>query len=240
MKPQDLLYEDQLPGGTHWSLTIPRGRALRLVDIEGGGNVAMLFYNPRNLLERYNAPDTLKCQHIFRITQGACLYSDMARIFCSVIEDSAGWHDTVCGTLGEAETTARWGRLRYGDARNDRIQNGYDSFLIEAAKYGMGQRDLGANINWFSKVTSDVEGRLSFDATQLPPGRSVTLRFEMDTLVLLHTCPHPLNLAPIYPRKPILYQLLRADPVADDDPCRNACPENIRGFINNNLYHLGG
>ena len=48
----------------------------------------MLFYNPDNLLERYNAPDTLKCQHTFKLTRGNCLYSDMGRVFCSIVEDT--------------------------------------------------------------------------------------------------------------------------------------------------------
>ena len=50
----------------------------------------MLLYNPQDKLERYNAPDTLKCQHTFKLTRGHCLYSDMGRIFCSIIEDSLG------------------------------------------------------------------------------------------------------------------------------------------------------
>ena len=31
----------------------------------------MLLYNPQDKLERYNAPDTLKCQHSFKLTQGS-------------------------------------------------------------------------------------------------------------------------------------------------------------------------
>ena len=31
------------------------------------------------------------------LTRGHCLYSDMGRIFCSIVADSTGWHDTVAG-----------------------------------------------------------------------------------------------------------------------------------------------
>jgi uncharacterized protein YcgI (DUF1989 family) len=62
----------------------------------------------------------------------------------------------------------------------------------------------------------------------------------MDTLVLFHTCPHPMNLAADYPRKPITYQIFQGQPVADDDPCLNSRPENRRGFANNHLHHLHG
>jgi len=56
------------------------------------------------------------------------------------------------------------------------------------------------------------------------------------TLVLLHTCPHPLNPTTDYPRKPIRYQFRKAAPVAADDLCRTSRPENARGFANTELY----
>jgi uncharacterized protein len=236
----DLLYQDQFDGGKHWSFTLRRGTVLRLIDREGGANVGMLFYNPANLLERYNAPDTLKCQHTFKLTAGHCLYSDMGRIFCSIVEDTASWHDTVCGNSTKAQVAEKWGRKSYQEYRNDWTQNGHDSFLVEAAKYGMGRRDLAANVNWFSKVRTEEDGALVFDETHARAGTHVDLRFEMDTLVLFHTCPHPMNPAAEYPRKGIAVELYRGEPVAEDDFCLNSRPENGRGVANNQLYHLCG
>lgn len=234
----DVLYEDELPGAKHWSMVLKRGVALRLIDTEGGANVGMLFYNPVNPLERYNAPDTLKCQHTFKLTRGNCLYSDMGRIFCSIVEDSVGWHDTVCGNTTKAMVARKWGAKSYQDHRNGWTLNGHDSFLVEGGKYGLGRRDLAANVNWFSKAAVADDGTLSFDPANSKAGDHVTLRFEMDTLVLLHTCPHPLNPAAEYPRKPVTYQLLKAAPAAEDDYCRTFRPENGRGFENNRIYHL--
>jgi uncharacterized protein len=234
----DVVYEDTLPGGKHWSFTLKKGTLLRLIDVEGGANVGMLFYNPVNLLERYNVPDTLKSQQTFRLTRGHCLYSDMGRIFCSIVEDSLGWHDTVCGNTSKTMVAARWGEKSYQEARNDWQQNGHDSFLVEGGKYGLGKRDLAANVNWFSKVTVGDDGSISFDPNHSSAGATVALRFELDTLVLLHTCPHPLNPAAAYPRKPVTYRLEKAAPVAADDICKTHCPENGRGFENNRLYTL--
>jgi urea carboxylase-associated protein 2 len=234
-----LIASDTLPGGKHWSMTVRRNGRFKLTDIEGGANVGMLFYNPLNLLERYNAPDTLKCQHSFKLTQGHCLYSDMGRIFCSVVSDTSGWHDTVCGNTNKASVAERWGATDYQTERNDWRQNGYESFLVEAAKYGLGRRDLASNVNWFSKVVVADDGALALDASAAKAGASVELRFEMDTLVLFHTCPHPLNTSPIYPRKPVRYEILDGPPATQDDPNRLSAPENMRGFENNRIFHAG-
>ena len=238
MQP-DVLYEDVLPGGSHWSFLANPGVQLQLVDVEGGGNAAMLAYNPGNPLERLNLPDTLKCQHTFRLTRGHCLYSDMGRIFCSIVADDVGWHDAASGTCNADIVRRKWGERSYQEARNDYYRNGRDSFLVELGKYGLGRRDFAANVNWFSRVDAAEDGAMRFVAGHSKAGDSVTLRFEMPTLVVLHTCPHPLNGAAEYPRRPIGYRLGVAAPVAEDDPCRLSRVENGRGFMNNTLYALG-
>jgi urea carboxylase-associated protein 2 len=239
MRQNEILYTDQLAPACHWSLRMRRGTRLRLIDVDGGANVGMLFYNPENLLERYNAPDTLKCQHTFKLTRGVCLYSDMGRIFCSIVEDSVGWHETVCGNTTKAMVAKKWGERSYQDYRNEWQQNGYNSFLVELAKYGLGKRDMAANVNFFSKVEVSDDGDLRYVTDHSKAGDYVELRFEMDTLVLLHTCPHPLNPAREYPRKPIRYEIRQAAGMSEDDACLISREENRRGFENNRIYHLG-
>lgn len=238
------IYTTELPGNGHWSLEMRRGSLMKITDIQGGANLAMLFYNPRNLLERYNAPDTLKCQHTFKLQKGNCLYSDMGRIFASIIDEQSKnpdgcWHDTICGNSNADQIEKCWGKRNYQQDRNQWLQNGYDAFLVELAKYGLGRADMASNINWFSKVIADDAGNISLDKNTHPAGNSVTLRFEMDTLVLMHACPHPLNTEKEYPFKPVKIELGEADPIANDDYCKNFRPENQRGFQNNQLYYLG-
>lgn len=180
---KECLYEDEIPGGAHWSMLMRKGTVLRLIDQQGGANVGMLFYNPSNYLERYNAPDTLKCQHTFKLTKGHCLYSDMGRIFCSIIEDSVGWHDTVGANTTKNMVAEKWGKHSYQEYRNDWYLNGHDSFLVELAKYGMNARDMAANLNLFSKVAVDDEGNMFFSPDNSKAGDYIDLRFEMDTLV---------------------------------------------------------
>jgi len=235
-----VIHADTMKSGKHWSFNVRRNTRFRLTDVDGGANVAMLFYNPQNLTERYNAPDTLKCQHTFRLTTGHCLYSDMGRIFCSIVADTHGWHDTVCGNSNKAIVAKKWGEAPYQTHRNEWHQNGFDSFLVELAKYGMKRRDLAANVNWFSKVAVDEAGVIDFDPSAAKPGATVELRFEMDTLVLFHTCPHALDPAPEYPSKTVRFELFDGPAAMDDDACRLSAPENGRGFENNRIFHACG
>ena len=235
----EVFYSFDVPGASHWSFRIRRGNQITFTDIEGGANLGMLFFNPENPLEKYNAPDTLKCQHTFKLSRGHCLYSDMGRIFCSIIEDDIGWHETICGNTTKNITKEKWGEQSYQQARNQWQQNGYDSFLVELAKYGLNAKDMAANINFFSKVTVNEVGDLSLTENHSQPGQGFTLRFDMDTLVVLHTCPHPLSQATDFPRKPVRCEFSVAAPMKSDDFCANFRPENQRGYKNNQLYYLG-
>lgn len=240
MTDKDLIYEDTLPGGTHWSMVMRKGTTLRLIDVDGGANVGMLFYNPMNKLERYNTPDTLKCQHTFKLTKGHCLYSDMGHVFCSITDDSVGWHDTVGGNLSTAKMQSLWGEKNYQDNRNDWNVSGERAFMVEMAKYELSGRDMAANLNLFSQVKTDAEGNMQFIADNSQAGDHIDLRFEMDTLVIFHTCPHPMSTASEYPKRAVTYQIRQSAPVAEDDLCMNHCDENQRGFQNNRIYHQCG
>jgi len=77
MSETPILWEETIQRGATWSHVLKRGTSLRITDLEGGANVGALFYNFECPVERYNMPDTLKAQHIARLTEGFVLYSDM-------------------------------------------------------------------------------------------------------------------------------------------------------------------
>lgn len=217
-----------------WSQVVGRGKALRLTDVEGGVNVGMLLYQADEPLERYNMPDTLKGQHIFYLTAPYCLHSDMGRIFAGIVEDTMGWHDTVCGCSDGQLVREKYGEKTYQEARNDFYRNGKENFLIEMGKWGLGKRDLVPNVNWFSKVVADEEGGVSFVEGASVAGAMVELRFEMDSLVVLNTCQHPLDPNPEYAPKPVALEVYDGE---GDEVYRTSRPENERAYLNTEHYY---
>jgi uncharacterized protein len=236
--PSLVLWEEELPGGCHWSGVLRRGNTLRLTDVQGRANVATLLYNHEDRSERYNMPDTLKAQHTAFLTRGHVCFSDMGRVLCSVADDSCGWHDTVCGVLDAERTEARYGASDYQQHRNAMHRNGRDAFLVELGKWGLGKRDIVANLNLFSKAAPDAEGRLHFDTAHRAPGQHVDLRFEMDVLVVLSATPHPLEPETDYAPTPVQLTAWRSGTAGADDVCRLHCAENGRGLIATERHFL--
>ena len=233
-----LRFSETVPGGWNFSHMLKRHTAMRLTDLDGRANVSCLFYNADHPGERFNMPDSLKSQHTAFFTTGVTCQSDCGRVLVSMTEDELGWHDCFCG-LGTRELAAqKYGERPYHDARNDYIRNGLDSMLIELGKWGLGKRDLVAPLNLFSKAAPDAEGGLTFATGHSRAGASVTLRSEMNTLVVLNTCPHPLDPNPAYQPGPVQIDILDVPPPGPDDVCRTACEQNARAFINTERYFL--
>jgi hypothetical protein len=217
---------------------LKRGTILRLTDIEGGANVGAIFHNFECPAERYNMPDTLKAQHIARLTAGNILYSDMGRVLCSIVEDTVGWHDPIGGASNAKSVRAKYGEARYQECHNDCHKDAQTSFLIELSKWGLEGRDLPPIVNFFSRLDVAADGSISFHEGNSKPGSYVDLRAEMNVLTTLNTCQHPLDPAPQYRPKPVHLSIRRAAAPAADDPCRVSCPENGRGFILTERYFL--
>src|SRR5258708_18224807 len=97
ISPDRIVLEETIPGGAMWSHLLNRHQTLRLTDVEGGANVGALFFNPDQLLDRLNLPDTLKAQHTAKLTAGHVLYSDMGHVLCSVDADRCGCDEPLAG-----------------------------------------------------------------------------------------------------------------------------------------------
>ena len=226
-----IVFEETIPGGAMWSCVLSRHRTLRLTDIEGGVNVGTLLYNHDHPLDRLNLPDTLKAQHTAKLTTGYVLYSDMGRVLCSVTADTCGWHDPLGGHSTAALARSKYGISTYQNERNAYHRNARDQFLIELGKWGLGKADMVANMNFFSKVAVDETGKMHFKPGNSMAGSYLDLRAEMNVLVILNTCQHPMDPDPEYSPKPLQAMVWKSDPPLVGDFCRTFRPENERGFI---------
>jgi urea carboxylase-associated protein 2 len=231
--PEGFLWEETVAPGGYTSKRLGRGARLRLIDLQGDGCVSMLVFNAEAPVERLNVADTTKVQWNAYLGAGRLLLSDMGRVLFSIVEDDAGTHDCFCGASNEASNTRRYGDgANYGDHPNAR-----DRFLIAAGKHGLTRKDVHPCVNFFKGVRVEADGALTFIGGPFSAGRSLTLRAEMDVLVILANCPHVLDPRPDYSVTPVRVTAWRGEPAASDDPIRNATPEAHRAFLNVEDYY---
>jgi urea carboxylase-associated protein 2 len=223
-----MLWETTLAAGGYAAKELGRGARLRLVDLEGDACVSMLLFNAERPVERLNVADTIKVQWNAYLGAGKLLLSDMGRVLMSIVDDGAGTHDAFCGA-----STARSNAARYGDGENwGPHPNARDRFALAVAKFGLTRRDIHPCINWFKGVRIAADGATQLEAGPFPPGRHLTLRAEMNVIVVLANCPHRLDARGDYSVTPVRATAWREAPTPADDPIRNATPEGQRAFLN--------
>ncbi|MBV8885333.1 MAG: urea carboxylase-associated family protein [Chroococcidiopsidaceae cyanobacterium CP_BM_RX_35] len=222
--PSLVLLEDIVPGGAYWQAIIKRGNTLRIADLEGSQGVSVLCYNADNPIERFNAADTAKIQFNAFLKKGMVLYSDMGRILFSIAEDTSGYHDLLGGCSNAASNAAKYGA---GDWHNSR-----DHFLKALTRWGLGKKDIMPNLNLFTRIAVERDGKMVFREGCEKPGSFIDLRAEMNVMVILSNCPHVLHSSKVYDPKPIQLTVWQSPVPGPDDLCRNANPEAIRGFVN--------
>ena len=170
-----------------WSAVIPAGGHLTITDLHGNQAVDFLVYDAHDTAVRYSAPDTIQAQGNLFLTTGSVLLSCEYTPLMTVVADTCGRHDTIGGACSKESNT-----LRYG--HHTAAEHGCrENFLAEAARYGMGARDIVSNLNWFMNVPVEADGTLGIVDGISGPGKRVAFRAEMDILVLVSNCPQVNN-----------------------------------------------
>jgi urea carboxylase-associated protein 2 len=228
-----VLWDEIVEAGGYASRVVPRDTTLRITDLDGDACVALLAHRAANTAERLNLADTVKVQWQAYLGTGSLLLSDMGRVLLTVVDDTSGRHDSLCGT-----SNRRLNDARYGDGSIwGPAPNGRDLLALAAAKHGLGRVDIAPAVNLFKGVRVGEDGSLAFDGDPRS-GTHVDLRAEVDVLVLLAVTAHPLDPRATFsagPVRTIAWTSVRA-PI---DPWRSSTPEGARAFENTDELRHG-
>ena len=179
----ETVLDEFVPARAPWSAVVADGDLLSIVDLGGNQAVDCLLYDAADHAERYSAPDTIVAQGSIFLTTGSVLRSNAGRPLMTVVADECGRHDTLGGACSKESNTLRYGH--HTKHQHACVEN----FLAEGAKWGLGKRDLVSNINWYMNVPVEGDGTLGIVDGISSPGLTVTVRAEVDTLVLVSNCP---------------------------------------------------
>jgi urea carboxylase-associated protein 1 len=171
--------------GEPWSSVLRKGEILRIIDMEGQQAVDFICFNALDTQETYDNTVTVRLAGRPFLRKGDVLYSNLANPMFTMVEDTIGNHDTICGCC-----SAEINYLRYKvkDTPSCRA-----NFLRELAKYGLDSRSLVPNINLFMNIPIDANGELQIRAPLSRPGDHVDLAAEMECLAMISNCPQILN-----------------------------------------------
>jgi len=177
------MIDDVVAACAPWSAVVKAGQHLQIIDLHGNQAVDTLFYSAHDHTVRYSAQTTIAAQRNVFLTTGSVLRATDGTALMTIVADEVGNHDTIAGACSKESNT-----LRYGHHTSHQHACA-ENFLAEATKWGMGKRDIVSNVNFFMNVPVEADGTLGIVDGLSAPGKSLTLRAEVDTLVLVSNCP---------------------------------------------------
>jgi uncharacterized protein len=181
-----VLGDDVIDACAPWS-AIVRGQTLQIIDLQRNQAVDTLLHGVSgdqvDHTLRYSAQATVAAQRNIFLTTGTVLRATNGTPLMTIVADEVGNHDTIAGACLKESNTLRYGHHtvhQHACAEN---------FLAEGANWGLGKRDIVSNINFFMNVPVEADGTLGIIDGLSAPGKSLSLRAERDTLVLVSNCP---------------------------------------------------
>ncbi|MCV7347173.1 DUF1989 domain-containing protein [Mycolicibacterium rhodesiae] len=168
-----LLWAESVPAESYATRVLGRGTRLRLADPDGGACAHLLLFRADASWERLNVADTMKVPWQAYLGVGHPLLSDQGRVLATVVADSSGHHDLLCGLPAAGQPT----------------------MLLAAIKHGMDIRDVAPSATLFKGVRVESSGALTFTGSA-GPGAAVELLIHLPVIVaVVNTC-HPLDPRP--------------------------------------------
>lgn len=189
--PEQLTWAETVPGGRYTSKVLARGTRLRLRDLDGTACAHLLLWRADAPWERLNVADTVKVPWQAYLSAGHPLLSDQGRVLATVVSDTSGHHDALCGT-----TTLSGNAVKYGaGAVESPSPAGRELLALAALKNGLTRRDVAPSLSFFHGVRVDADGGL-VSIGSAGADTAVELITHLPLIVAVANTAHPLDPAP--------------------------------------------
>jgi urea carboxylase-associated protein 2 len=166
-------WAEAIPAGSYATKVLGRGTRLRLADPDGGACAHLLLFRADASWERLNVADTMKVPWQAYLGAGHPLLSDQGRVLATIVADTSGHHDALCGMTEAARA----------------------QMLLGVHKHGMDIRDVAPSLTFFKGARVTDDGGIAFTGGA-GAGATVDLLLHLPLAVVVVNAPHPLDTDP--------------------------------------------
>jgi uncharacterized protein len=223
-----LVWAETVAPGGYAHKALAAGTTVRLGDAEADACAHVLLFRSDQPWERLNVADTVKVQWQAYTAVGQQLLSDQGRVLATVVTDTSGRHDAICGTSSRAYNEERYG----SGSPEGPSPAGRELFVLGAAKHGLSPRDLPPSLSFFKGVRVEpATGRLLWQGGCGAPA-IVDFKAEVPLIVLVANTAHPIDPAEGWHASTLGITAWSGEPTDPTDPAWTSSPERERAYLN--------
>lgn len=190
-----LVSEILVPEKSARAFLVKKGQYLRVIDPQGGQVADTVFFNSKDLAEKFRCAYTRMASRRalgengtgkLDLTTGDTLYSGRHNAMFTITEDTYGLHD--CGLTGMCSKDT-YINMGVGPRNGCR-----ENFFEAMQSYGVKEiTDIPDPFTFFMTTKVDSAGRITITGPDDKPGDYVELRAEMDCIVCISACPNDID-----------------------------------------------
>jgi len=226
--PMQMRWAERVAPGGYSHRVVAPGTTVRLHDVEANACAHVLLFRAGQPWERLCVADTVKVQWQAYSGAGQLLLSDQGRVLASIVTDTSGNHDSICGTTTLFSNVERYG----SGCPEGPSPAGRELFVLAAAKHGLEPRDLPPSMSFFKGVRVDpASGALEWIGGSGQPAM-VELKAEMPLLILVANTAHPLDDRDGWHCSTLEVVAWAGEPTTPADGLWSSTPERERAFEN--------
>jgi uncharacterized protein len=193
-----------VPASEGRAVTVPAGQAFRVIDVEGKQVADLFAFNAADVGEYHSAMHTRAVvSHLFPKIGEAFVTNRRRPIMTLEADDTPAVHDMLIAPC-DPERYQGLGVTEWHASCRENLE-------IAMRRLGHEGIFIPASINLFMNIPVAEDGSLGWEPAVTAAGDSITLRAEMDTIVVVSACPQ--DIVPINDRNPtsIAIELLDGD-----------------------------
>jgi uncharacterized protein len=163
-------------------LRVPAGQRFRVIDVDGGQVADTFAYRADDISEFHSAEHTRV--HVNRLfpRPGEHFVTNHRRPILLLEEDrTPGIHDMLCAACDPERYAGLEVEGWHASCR--------ENLELAMAELGHTNIEVPQPINLFMNIPVNEEGALGWEPAPTKPGDFITLRAEMDCLVVVSACP---------------------------------------------------
>ncbi|HET8823434.1 MAG TPA: urea carboxylase-associated family protein [Thermoleophilaceae bacterium] len=175
------------------AVTVPAGGLFRVIDLEGRQVADMFAFNAEDVSEHHSAMHTRAAVDRLFPRVGEHFYTNRRRPILKLErDDSPAVHDMLIAPCDPERYEGLGVEGWHASCR--------ENLEIAMRELGHDHICIPASVNLFMNIPVGADGGLGWEPAPTRPGDSITLRAEMDAVVVVSACPQ--DIVPINDRNP--------------------------------------
>jgi uncharacterized protein YcgI (DUF1989 family) len=168
---------------------VNRGQIVKIINTGGKQVVDTWAFNSVDLDERLSMEHSRASLCKLVPAVGDTLVTNYRQPMLSFVEDNTAGHHDMLMAACDVYRYQQLGAAGYHDNCSDNLRSALRAM-------GLSVTSIPSPLNLFMNVPWTIEGRLSFERPTNEPGQYVSLRVEMDLIIVFSACPQdmiPIN-----------------------------------------------